>query len=148
VGAVFEDVLPYLGPVRASPALGYGLVLRPLQVLADEAVARLQLVEPRGKPLGATGHRCYIGGRSTEASGQQQWRVIYYARGITISLARSLADCSVNCLRCLPTELPERDQHRNPNRQAKWSGVVLRKIKASPPRASTLVCCDLMTEES
>ena len=55
-GAVIEDMLPRLVPVQASPALGCGLVPRPFQVLAGEAVTRLQLVELGGKPLGTTDH--------------------------------------------------------------------------------------------
>jgi hypothetical protein len=45
MGAILEEVLPGLGPVRAPPALSWGPILRPLEVLASEAMTYLQLVE-------------------------------------------------------------------------------------------------------
>jgi hypothetical protein len=53
VGAVFDDGLSSLGPVRAPPAHGSGVVLRPLQVLAGEEVTRLIRVDT----VGHTGSR-------------------------------------------------------------------------------------------
>jgi len=62
-GAVFEEVLPCLclGPVRAPQAVherwAVGWLLAHFRLLAGEAAIRIQPVEPRGEPLGATGHR-------------------------------------------------------------------------------------------
>lgn len=53
VGAVLGNVLPGLDLVQALPALGCGPVLRPLEELASETKARLQLVESRRQPLAA-----------------------------------------------------------------------------------------------
>jgi hypothetical protein len=44
-------MLPRLSPVSAPPAISGGQLLRPREVLAGEAVTRLQLVEPRSEPL-------------------------------------------------------------------------------------------------
>jgi hypothetical protein len=55
-GVLPEDMLPCLSPVRTPPALSGKPTPRPLQVLAGEAVAHLQLVEPRSEPLGTTGY--------------------------------------------------------------------------------------------
>jgi hypothetical protein len=46
VAAVFQDVFQRLCPVREPPALGCGLVPRPIQVRAGEVVTGLQLVIP------------------------------------------------------------------------------------------------------
>jgi hypothetical protein len=50
-------VIPRLRPIEAPAALGSWLILRPSQVLAREAVPGLQVVEPRGEPLGTSRHR-------------------------------------------------------------------------------------------
>ena len=49
--APLEEMLPRLGPVRASQTLSSRLFLRPREVLSSETMARLQLVEPRSEPL-------------------------------------------------------------------------------------------------
>jgi len=49
--AALGEVITRLSPVRAPPALSSGLLLLPHEVLASEAVARLQLVVPRSEPL-------------------------------------------------------------------------------------------------
>jgi len=64
MGAVYEDVIPRMCSVCPLPALSGWLILHPVELLGYEAVARLQLVGPRGKPLGATGH-CSICPRLT-----------------------------------------------------------------------------------
>jgi hypothetical protein len=56
VGAVFEDVLARVSCTGITSTWRWA-GSRPLQVLAGEAVTRLQLVEPRGEPLGTIGHR-------------------------------------------------------------------------------------------
>jgi len=55
--ALVEEVVPGLRSVSAPPALRGGSGLRPVEVLPGQAVPRLELVEPRGKPLGATRYR-------------------------------------------------------------------------------------------
>jgi len=57
LGALLEEVVPGLRSVPAPPALRAGPSLRPVEVLAGQAVPRLQLVEPSCEPLGAVGHR-------------------------------------------------------------------------------------------
>jgi len=47
--AALEEVLPCLGPMRAPPALGGWLLLRPHKVLASKAVAPLKLVGPHSE---------------------------------------------------------------------------------------------------
>jgi len=54
--APLEEVVPCLCGAPAPPALGLGADLSPVQVLSCAGVSCLQLVEPRGKPLGAVGH--------------------------------------------------------------------------------------------
>jgi len=54
---LLEAVDASQGPACAPPALLGGKALSSVQVLPWEAVTCLQLVEPRGKPLGATSHR-------------------------------------------------------------------------------------------
>jgi len=55
--APLEEVVPCLCRAPAPPALGLGADLSPVQVLSCAGVSRLQLVEPRGEPLGTVGHR-------------------------------------------------------------------------------------------
>jgi len=50
---VFPDV-PGVRSITAPPALRDGPVLRPVEVLPRGAVARLEFVQPRGKPLGVS----------------------------------------------------------------------------------------------
>ena len=50
-----EEVVSRLRGVLAPPALGSGAHLSPVQVLSSAGVPRIQLVEPRGEPLGAVG---------------------------------------------------------------------------------------------
>jgi len=52
-----EEVLPSLVRVPAPPALRGGPILRPIEVLLGQAMPRLDLVEPRGKPFSAPSHR-------------------------------------------------------------------------------------------
>jgi len=47
------EMFPRLRPVPTPPPLSGGPILRPVQVPSGEAVTSLQLVEPRGEPLGA-----------------------------------------------------------------------------------------------
>ena len=49
--AVLGEALPGPGPVWTPLAIGCGPILCPLQVLASETMARLQLVEPCRQPL-------------------------------------------------------------------------------------------------
>ena len=57
LGAVLEQVLPGLDAVLAPPAGGVRSAGCPSQVLAGQAVPRLQLVEPQGEALVGLRHR-------------------------------------------------------------------------------------------
>jgi len=57
LGALLKEVVSGLGSVTAPPALRGGPLLCPVEVLPGQAVARLDLVEPRSEPLGAACHR-------------------------------------------------------------------------------------------
>jgi len=52
-----EEALPSLVRAPAPPALRGRPILRSIEVLPGQTVPRLELVEPRGKPLGAPGYR-------------------------------------------------------------------------------------------
>jgi len=56
LGALLEEVVPGLRSVPAPPALRGESVVRPVKVVPGQAVPRLELVELRGKSLGAA---CY-----------------------------------------------------------------------------------------
>ena len=57
LGAHLEEVIRCLRPVPTPPALSSGPVLRLVEVLPRDAVTYLQLLKPRGEPLGAIGNR-------------------------------------------------------------------------------------------
>jgi len=68
---LLEEAVPGLRSVRAPPALRGRMALRPVEILPSQGVPRLELVEPRGEPLGSQlpCHRA----TGSQATGTSSW---------------------------------------------------------------------------